>query len=149
MNDTLIEHLLSRLFWKFEGRSWKIFNATTGNQCSLVRAGVRDRFFLYRKLPVRALTLRTRCSFPRFLADVSWEINGVYSSLDGNRPSNLPPCKPSLRRYIHVYDVRLRRAWNEPPYIHCPRDCWMIACRLEICQSFALLIASNILLYIQ
>ena len=121
----------SWVFWKSEGQSWKIFNAATGSQCSLVRTKVCDCFSLYRKPPVRArwgLAAASRDFWRMFHGKQS------YSSLDGSRPSNWPPCKAS-RRYIHVYDVRLWRR-NEPPYIHYSHDCWRRACHREICQSF-------------
>ena len=62
-----------------EGRSRKIFNATTGSQCSVVRTGVCDRFSLYRKPPVRAERVEDSLQLHEFFGGCFIE-NGVTAS---------------------------------------------------------------------
>ena len=80
-----------------------VIRAATGSQCSLARTRV-----IASPCPRNHPCKRVEdpLQLPEVLGGCSTGERS-YSSRDGSRPSNLPPYKPSPRRYIHVYDARL------------------------------------------
>ena len=133
----------SWVFWMSVGRSWKIFNAATRSQCSLVRTGVCDRFSLYRKPPVGAERVEDSLQLPEFFGGCSIG-NGV--TVVYRREPTIELATSSI--HPRLWRKALTWKWAALHTLY-PRDCWMRACLREICQSFSLLIASNFLLHIQ
>ena len=95
---------------------------TTGSQCSLAKTGVMWSLLLVPKTTCMS-ALRTAAASRDFRRMFHGERS--YSSWDGSRSSNLPPCKPSPRRYMHV------RIWREALMMEMSRLTYIVHVTVE------------------